>query len=104
MKITDKISVGGANLGKPEKVRGKVSAKKSGEATAKSKPDEVSLSGAAKELNKLTGKVKNMPDVRADKVEALKNSIASGSYNVKGSDVAGKILESSIFDGLISKE
>jgi negative regulator of flagellin synthesis FlgM len=45
-----------------------------------------------------------MPDVRADKVEALKNSIASGSYNVKGNDVAGKLIRSSIVDDLIAKK
>lgn len=104
MKITDKINVGGANLRKPEEVKGKASEKKSGETAATSKPDQVSLSGAAKELIKLKETVNSMPDVRADKVEALKNSIASGSYNVKGNDVAGKLIRSSIVDDLIAKK
>jgi negative regulator of flagellin synthesis FlgM len=104
MKITDKINAGGANLRKPEKAKGEVSEKKSGEAIAKAEPDRVSLSGAAKELNKLQEIVNSIPDVRADKVEALKNSIAAGSYNVKGNDVAGKLIKSSIIDGLIAKK
>ena len=104
MKITDKINVDGDNLRKPEKVKGRVSEKKSGEAAAKSKADRVSLSGAAQGLNKLKEIVNSMPDVRADKVEALKNSIASGSYNVKGNDVAGKLIKDSIVDGLIAKK
>ena len=104
MKIRDKINVGGANLHNPEKVKGKASEKKSGEAAATSKPDKVSLSGAAKELYKLKEMVNSMPDVRADKVEALKNSIASGSYTVKGNDVAGKLITSSIVDSLIAKK
>ena len=104
MKITDKINVGGANLRKPEKVKGKTGEKKSGEAAATSKPDQVSLSGAAKELIKLKEIVNSMPDVRVDKVEALKNSIASGSYNVKGNDVAGKLIKNSIVDSLIANK
>jgi len=31
-------------------------------------------------------------DVRADKVAALQQSIAAGTYNVPSSDVAGKVL------------
>src|SRR6202142_531270 len=104
MKITDKINVSGANLRTPEKVKGKASEKKSGEAVAVSKTDQVSLSGAAKELIKLKEIVNSMPDVRADKVEALKNSIASGSYNVKRSEVAGKLIKNSIVDSLIAKK
>ena len=104
MKITDKINVGGADLRKPEKVKGKASEEKSGEATAKSKLDQVSLSGTAKELNKLKEIVNSIPDVRADKVETLKNFIASGSYNVKGDDIAGKLIKSSIVDDLIAKK
>jgi negative regulator of flagellin synthesis FlgM len=104
MKITDKINIGGADLQKPKKVKGKVSQGKTGEATATSKTDQVSLSDTAKELNKLTEIVNSMPDVRADKVEALKNAIASGTYDVKGDAVAGKLIKSSIVDGLIAKK
>ena len=104
MKITDKINVGEVDLPKLEKVKGKGREGKSVEATAKSKTDKVSISATAKELNKLKEIVNSMPDVRTDKVEALKNSIASGSYNVKGDAVAGKLIKSSIVDGLIAKK
>ncbi len=104
MKITDKINANGANLRKPETVKGKVSEKKSGEATAEPKQDRVSLSGAAHGFARLKETVNSMTDVRADKVEALKNSIASGSYNVKGDDVAGKLIKDTIVDGLIAKK
>lgn len=33
-------------------------------------------------------------DVRSDKVAALQQTIASGTYNVSSSDVAGKMIES----------
>ena len=94
----------GADFRKPEKIKGKVSEERSGETTARSKPDQVSLSGTAKELNKLKDIVNSMPDVRTDKVETLKNSIALGSYNVKGDDIAGKLIKSSIVDDLIAKK
>jgi len=104
MKITDKINVGGADLQKPIKGKGKASEGRSGAEIASSNTDQVSLSGTAKELNKLKETVDSMPAVRADKVEALKDAITSGTYNVKGDAVAGKLITSSIVEGLIAKK
>jgi len=42
----------------------------------------------------------NIPDIRADKVEELKNAINSGTYEVKGSEVAGKIIKEALIDKL----
>lgn len=57
-----------------------------------SSKDEVAFSSEAKDFATITKLLSEVPDVRTDKVEELKKSISSGSYNVKAEEVAGKIL------------
>jgi flagellar biosynthesis anti-sigma factor FlgM len=57
------------------------------------KSDQVHLSGKAKELEELKQVIQQMPEIRTDKVEALKKAIQEGSYQVDSLKVAGKILE-----------
>jgi negative regulator of flagellin synthesis FlgM len=99
MRITDKVDVGGVNFQKPEKTKDKASEGASGEVT--SKDDQISLSGAAKEISRLQAEVSKLPDVRTDRVDELKSAINSGTYNVKGDAVAGKLLKNAIIDKLI---
>ncbi len=99
MRITDKADVGGVNFQKPEKTKDKASEGAAGEVT--SKDDQISLSGAAKEIGRLQAEVSKLPDVRTDRVEELKSAINSGTYNVKGDAVAGKLLKNAIIDKLI---
>ena len=99
MKITDKVDVGGVNFQKPDKTKDKASEGKVEEAAARD--DQISLSGTAKEIGRLQMEVSKLPDVRTDKVEELKNAINSGTYNVKGDAVAGKLLKNAIIDKLI---
>jgi negative regulator of flagellin synthesis FlgM len=60
--------------------------------------DKLSLSADAKEISKAVKKVLDAPDVRKDKVEALKLQIKSGAYNIKGELVAEKIIEECLSD------
>jgi len=55
--------------------------------------DKISLSGKAQEINELKQIIKDMPDIRTDKVDQLKKAIDSGSYNIDSYKVAEKILE-----------
>jgi negative regulator of flagellin synthesis FlgM len=98
MRITDKVDVGGVNFQKPEKTKDKAS---EGTSEVTSKDDQISLSGAAKEIGRLQAEVSKLPDVRTDRVEELKSTINSGTYNVKGDAVAGKLLKNAIIDKLI---
>jgi flagellar biosynthesis anti-sigma factor FlgM len=68
-------------------------------ATAEAKPeksgtptvtDQANVSSAAG----LVAQALNTSDVRMDKVTALQTAIASGSYSVPASEVAGKIVDS----------
>ncbi len=99
MRITDKADVGGVNFQKPEKTKDKASEGTAGEVG--SQEDQVTLSGAAKDIGRLQMEVSKLPDVRTDRVEELKNAINSGTYNVKGEAVAGKLLNNAIIDELI---
>lgn len=51
---------------------------------------EVSTSG---EVARLAGEVAKIPDVRTEQVEALRESISRGDYNVPAEDIAAALLE-----------
>lgn len=59
-----------------------------------SKQDVVSISNEAKNFQTIMKAVKEAPDVREDKIKDLKDRYESGNYQVKGKDVAEKILDS----------
>lgn len=63
-------------------------------ATVASTPskDTVTFSETAKDVQMATKLVKKMPDVRIDKVDALKNQIEAGKYNVTANQIADKLL------------
>ena len=57
------------------------------------KSDLVQISSKAKELEELKGIIRQMPEIRTEKVEALKKAIKEGTYQVDSLKIAGKILE-----------
>ena len=64
-------------------------------AQAKNAPsfkDEVHLSSNAQNMSSAVKNLKNMSDVRADKVEFFTNAIESGNYNVPAANIASKML------------
>ncbi len=63
--------------------------------------DQITVSETAKNIARLMVEVSNIPDIRADKVEELKNAINSGTYEVKGSEIAGKIIKEALIDKLV---
>ncbi len=70
---------------------------KSGEserASSESKSSEtVAVSGLAREIGKVKSAAREAPDIRREKVEALKARIEKGEYHVSGEKIAGKIIE-----------
>lgn len=58
-----------------------------------SKRDEVQISRAGRDYQVAKQAVAEAPDIREDKVAALKNSIASGNYKVEAGDFAAKLME-----------
>ena len=60
--------------------------------------DKLQLSEKAKEFQIAMKAFKNLPEVRKDLVNELKNKIQQGTYNVTGEEVADKIIKSVIID------
>lgn len=57
-----------------------------------SSKDEVALSSTAKDFRTIYQALANVPDVRQDKVDTIKEQMNNNSYNVKASAVAEKML------------
>ena len=60
--------------------------------------DKVDLSSQSKEMNKISEALAVTPDVRAEKVEALKKQVESGQYQVNSDAVAEKMIKEFLFD------
>ncbi len=65
-------------------------------AAAAPKQDAVEISGKVKESVSIAKQLKELPDVRSEKVADLKAQIENGTYNVSGKDIAGKIVDSAV--------
>jgi negative regulator of flagellin synthesis FlgM len=63
--------------------------------------DKVELSGRKDEIEKLKEKVKAAPSTRQERIDAIKQAIENGTYNVKGEDVARSMLKNQILDEML---
>ncbi|HHX28180.1 MAG: flagellar biosynthesis anti-sigma factor FlgM [Bacillota bacterium] len=54
--------------------------------------DKVVLSASQDDQNRVREILKDIPDIRLEKVEALKKQIEAGTYKVEASEVADKML------------
>ena len=63
---------------------------KSNEAAAS---DRVDLSSQARDIQRAREVAQGAPEVRADKVEAARRAVQSGNLNLKGEDLAEKLLQ-----------
>lgn len=98
MIITDKVSINGINPQKPDKPKAAdTTAARTGEsASATSAGDQVTLSDTAKKVVALQVEAMQLPDVRTGQVDQAKAAINSGTYNIAGDAVAGKMLKEAL--------
>lgn len=61
------------------------------------KKDAVSISNKAKDFQTVMKALKDVPDIRQEKLNELADRYDSGNYDVSGNDIADKVLNS-IFD------
>ena len=54
--------------------------------------DDVKISSVGKDFTIAMNALKDVPDIRMDRVNEISAKIASGEYNVSGNDIAAKIL------------
>lgn len=64
---------------------------------------KVKWSSDARFAEQIDKAARNAPDVRADRVAALKAAIADGSYKVDARGLADKMIESSLKDDLLTR-
>ncbi len=55
--------------------------------------DEVQISEAGKDFQIAKTALQEAPDVRADKIAAIKSSMEAGTYQVNSSDFADKVIQ-----------
>ena len=65
-------------------------AEKGNEAVAS---DRVDLSAQARDIQRAREVAQGAPEIRADKVEAARRAVQSGNLNLKGEDLAEKLLQ-----------
>ncbi|HEY3198002.1 MAG TPA: flagellar biosynthesis anti-sigma factor FlgM [Nitrospirales bacterium] len=63
--------------------------------------DEVRISTRAKQFQKAYELVAQTPDVRPEKVTPLQDAIKTGTYNVRGEQVANKLIANTILDTIL---
>ena len=56
------------------------------------KKDVVEFSTVAKDCQYASKIIRNVPDIRTDKVNAIKEQISTGTYNVDAEEVSRKIM------------
>ena len=63
-----------------------------------SKKDEFKASEKALDYQFAINKLKEVPEIRKERVERIKAQVQSGNYNVEGKKIAEKIVEGLHFD------
>lgn len=67
-------------------------------ADRKTNADRVALSPKAKEIAESAKIIKAMPDIREEKVAAIKEDIKNGTYKIDGQKVAFNMIKESILN------
>jgi len=60
--------------------------------------EKVNLSAEGKDIQQARKVIDNLPDVRTEKVEDLRNKIEQGTYHVSGDKIAEKMIGESLID------
>jgi negative regulator of flagellin synthesis FlgM len=60
--------------------------------------DRIELSIRGREVQRLNDMIQSTPDIRADRVEQVRNALESGTYNVRAEMIADKILGGDVID------
>jgi len=92
MKITDQYNPALRQIKETES-SAKAKAAKAKKEGAQAAGDKVELSSLAKDVSKARTQVDKTPDIRASKVEALKEKVSSGEYKVDPDKVAQKMVD-----------
>ena len=59
-------------------------------------PIGIELSPGAKQLNALETQIHDLPDVNQERVDAIKQALEAGTYEIHADSIASKILDTQI--------
>jgi negative regulator of flagellin synthesis FlgM len=60
--------------------------------------DRLEISARSREISHLNELIQSTPDIREEKVAAVRREIESGTYNVKAEKIAEKIIGGNLLD------
>jgi negative regulator of flagellin synthesis FlgM len=63
--------------------------------------DQVRISNRAKEYQRAYELIAQAPDIRTEKVAQLQEAINTGNYNVRGEQVADRLISHTILDAIL---
>ncbi len=63
--------------------------------------ERVSLSSAARDIQRAEKAIKELPEIREEKVRDLQDQIETGRYEVSGEKIAGKMISESVLDVVV---
>lgn len=64
----------------------------------KTKEDQINISDKAKEVQFGLSKLKDVEEIRTEKIETIKEQIKTGTYNIDGEKIAERMLENVNFN------
>jgi negative regulator of flagellin synthesis FlgM len=98
MKVSDTGNPAGEVI-QQYKINSKTNVDSNKQSNVSAVPEEkVSLSSRARDVQQIKKAVDELPDVRQERVEALKKQIEQGNYKVDGEKVAQKMVGESLLD------
>lgn len=65
------------------------------------KTDKVELTAGKDEINRIRERIKTIPAVRQEKVDAIRQALETGTYNIRGDLVARSILKNHLLDQIL---
>lgn len=100
MRITGQETANNARRPETAGRSNEVSRSKSSEGVDKSSEvataDKVELSSQARDIQRARQVAQEAPEVRTDKVEAARRALQNGGLNLKGKDLADKLLQETL--------
>ena len=98
----EKINLGGANHAEQARIQRSNETERTAEteqpaaaggASPAAEPDKVAVSDRASTVARLVSRAAEMPEVRQERVEALRKLVESGDYNPSADSIADAILK-----------
>ena len=86
----DRVRIGSSAIDGAQRSESSDGARKSGHGRSAAGGDAISLSTTAKDVERLSNRIEQS---RMDRLEQVRQAMASGTYRVPGADIARKLIE-----------